>query len=466
MHFRKSITDRHPLERASQSIGETPSSSFQPFALPLFKTRAVRLFPRFEIDAINKYNRKTQSRSNRIDMISKPYESLKLSDLTPFDFVHTMLSTSKMIRLVVMVMSCWALCTWSLVHYPFQDLFSQQAAMEHHAFKAPIPGKAWQRTVSIEEDETFSACLLVMDDNHFLIEWLAYHYHSLPLRYLIAAVDPRSQTSPSPIFDRWRNKEDGMTIIEWTDEDFMDENELLEAEQKVRLQFGDITPALVRHRARQRLFYYKCMKKMKEDDRTWTLMTDTDEFLRVNYDTVKATGLKEQSRIPSISEPASIRTVLHAELERPGTNLTKSPCIQIPRLRFGAVPSSNPPTGMLPEGWDTDKFLTLFWRKHAGVEQYWANKISKVLIDVSQVNWNELVPVESIHRPIKSLCNKRKLHVRAPDSVLVINHYLGSNEQYEYRNDARQSEKEGRTRTVSLIYFVSLLLKGNSNGTL
>ena len=385
---------------------------------------------------------------------NKPDENwMKLSDLKLLQFVHSMLSTSKMIRLVVMVTSCWALCTYTLVQYPFQDVFlHNQGQMDKQSFKAPIPSKAWQRTVSIEQDDTFSACLLVMDDNHFLVEWLAYHYYALPLRYLVVAVDPRSQTSPTPILDRYRNKEDGMTIIEWTDEDYMNDEELIEAEQKVRNQFGNLTSTLVRHRARQRLFYYKCMQKMKEEDRTWTLMTDTDEFLRVNYDNVKDTGLEEYGRIPRISEPASIRSVLHAELERPNTNLTKTPCIQIPRLRFGAVTSGKAPTGMLPEGWDnTDNFLTLFWRKHAGAEQYWANKISKVMIDVSQVNWEELVPVESIHRPIKSLCNKRKLHVRANESPLVINHYLGSYEQYVYRNDARQDEKkEGRTRAVSV----------------
>ena len=28
------------------------------------------------------------------------------------------------------------------------------------------------------DDSSSAACLLIMDDNHFLIEWLAYHYHT------------------------------------------------------------------------------------------------------------------------------------------------------------------------------------------------------------------------------------------------------------------------------------------------
>src|SRR3569832_1678776 len=41
------------------------------------------------------------------------------------------------------------------------------------------PTETKKSTLSKQEDtqEYMSACLLVMDDNHWLIEWLAYHYH-------------------------------------------------------------------------------------------------------------------------------------------------------------------------------------------------------------------------------------------------------------------------------------------------
>ena len=48
-----------------------------------------------------------------------------------------------------------------------------------------------------EQGEGTAACLLIMDSNHLLIEWLAYHYHVLRLRHLIVAVDPRSTTTPT-----------------------------------------------------------------------------------------------------------------------------------------------------------------------------------------------------------------------------------------------------------------------------
>jgi hypothetical protein len=43
------------------------------------------------------------------------------------------------------------------------------------------------------EDKSFSACLLIMDDNHRLSEWIAYHHFALPLRHLVVTVDPRNR---------------------------------------------------------------------------------------------------------------------------------------------------------------------------------------------------------------------------------------------------------------------------------
>jgi hypothetical protein len=48
----------------------------------------------------------------------------------------------------------------------------------------PTPTTPTRTKPIIKEDyddptNSFAACLLFMDDNHFLIEWLAYHYHVL-----------------------------------------------------------------------------------------------------------------------------------------------------------------------------------------------------------------------------------------------------------------------------------------------
>lgn len=73
---------------------------------------------------------------------------------------------------------------------------------------------------SLSRNATFAACLLIKDDNEILNEWIAYHYHSLNMRFLIVAVDPHSSQSPSPILDKWKLLTD-LNIIEWSDDKYM-----------------------------------------------------------------------------------------------------------------------------------------------------------------------------------------------------------------------------------------------------
>ena len=65
------------------------------------------------------------------------------------------------------------------------------------------------------DKEGLSACLLVNDENPRLPEWLAYHYHMLPLRSLIVAVDPVSKHQPDEILSRWPSM--GVEVDIWND---------------------------------------------------------------------------------------------------------------------------------------------------------------------------------------------------------------------------------------------------------
>lgn len=67
--------------------------------------------------------------------------------------------------------------------------------------------------------EGLSACLLVNDENPRLPEWLAYHYHVLPLRSIIVAVDPASRHQPDEILGRWPQM--GMEVDVWHDIDYL-----------------------------------------------------------------------------------------------------------------------------------------------------------------------------------------------------------------------------------------------------
>ena len=55
-----------------------------------------------------------------------------------------------------------------------------------------------------------------------------------------------------------------------------------------------------------------------------------------------------------------------------------------------------------------------------------------------RISFDEIQPVDSIHLPIRQYCEQRRLHTRSVQSLLLINHYIGSYEQYTYREkDAR-----------------------------
>lgn len=312
-----------------------------------------------------------------------------------------------------------------------------------------------------------AACLLVMDDNHFLIEWIAYHYHTLNLRRLILLADPKSLTTPKPVLDRW---DDLIDIQQWHDSDYATQEEVNKAHQGVLEYFGggsgnDISPKLVRHRARQRLFYHKCLQSLKiEDQYSWVLLTDTDEFLTLNYPLIEQQNLTAMS----VDQPGSTLKFLnqHSNTEyaypvdkdqinenQPLHILQSSPCIQIPRIRYGAKESDKiselpPELASLP-AFNASDFLSLRWKVHASSYDYKLNKISKTLIDLSRVKLEDIVPVDSIHMPIRSICSQRRLHIRKSQSFLTINHYLGSAEQYTYRqNDARSGNAQSNERSL------------------
>ena len=78
-----------------------------------------------------------------------------------------------------------------------------------------LPAKMTEPVANhVNPEETFSACLLVMDENFRLQEWLAFAYFTLPLKYVVIAIDPRSKQPPTDKLDIFRT-ELNMTILEW-----------------------------------------------------------------------------------------------------------------------------------------------------------------------------------------------------------------------------------------------------------
>jgi hypothetical protein len=308
-----------------------------------------------------------------------------------------------------------------------------------------------------QEEDAFSACLMIMDDNAHLIEWLAYHYQALPLRRLIIAVDPRSQTSPTEILNRW----DGlMEIAEWSDEDFMPPA-LISAHHKSMTE--DETTKLFRQR--QEEFYTRCMARLHHEKKTWVALVDTDEYILPNsnaHEPYRLFGYDD-------SKQGTDRTVLELlhEAQREhhqGHNeavfqkLQETPCFPMARLSFGVQESESKEfQKSVPYGFDAAQFQTLRWRWHAGRTNKKTNKISKSIIDVSRVDPSLFVPTEQVmvHIPVKEYCDIdgggiQHLWILNVMSPLVVHHYAGTWEQWTHRKDTRG--KRTRAAYETLMY--------------
>jgi hypothetical protein len=328
--------------------------------------------------------------------------------------------------------------------------------------------------------ETAAGCLLVMDDNHFLIEWIAYHYHVVNLRHLIVAIDPRSQTLPDEIVQRWKNHMNISVWYNYNDYNLHNQSAILEAEERVRIVLQNAKEPynydLIQHRARQRLFYSQCMMKHQQASahHGWTLFLDTDEFVSINYPMLSSLRPfydMNNIPIPSISEPGSVLKLLQLEQDyfnfneeaQQSNNITSSPCIQIPRFRYGIVEMPKSPLHYnLPATVNASHYATLRWQIHAKTNNYGMNRISKTIIDLRRISSDELYDnfpiVESIHKPLPMHCTRRKLHIRSTQQIFVIHHYLGTYEQYTFRKDSRgRNERSEKVRLILNNTFVFVI---------
>jgi hypothetical protein len=328
-------------------------------------------------------------------------------------------------------------------------------ARHQHSYRLeqPLPSSSKevpltrQHNIPLRNDNnsTFSACLLVMDDNHFLMEWLAYHYHTLPLRYLVIAVDPRSRTSPKLVLDRWENKD--MTIVRWSDRHFLPKEWLgrMPAE-------NDPIGKLMKHRERQRNFYPTCFELLKQAGREWTMVIDIDEFAMQNqHYFVNASSSQTTKKYPTTASTASSTTssttLLEAiqaqeEEQQPPHNTT---CITMPRLRFGNYEDGNT-TGkpLAPVGFRDQDFVTLRWRWRAELHSRKHNRNPKSMIHlqrISQHSTNFSRQDTDAHRPVRSECPQRNLYILNRASPFSVHHYVGSPEQFQFRRDARDGTK-------------------------
>ena len=274
----------------------------------------------------------------------------------------------------------------------------------------------------LQQQRGFSACMVTMDDNHLWPEFLAYHYHYLPLRRVIVAVDPLSKTSPSPIFERYR-RHGLMNITEWSDHDYLSPKTI----EKLK------SPELTQHQIlkwRQGLLLEACLRTLRAENRTWVALIDTDEYIIINQ------HASDQHRIQE--RKSTVQGMLNSEKNWQHNNNTPSVCVGMHRLEIGTKESNASevqdlvPTGAGLNGSD---FLTLRYRWTKNREHI---KPGKCMVDVSRITAKEFSHGNhNPHRPVRSRCSKHEVFRKNSLVPFIVGHYKGTFEQFSSRDDGR-----------------------------
>jgi hypothetical protein len=202
----------------------------------------------------------------------------------------------------------------------------------------------------------------------------------------------------------------------------------------------DNKPGRVRKRYiyRQLFFMGKCLTHLHHAKQTWTALWDPDEYLVFR----KGMGSsKLPAVVPSTSQPNVFVDFVKESMD-PNTR-----CITIPRVLMGAEREEALTTKELADSEsvvdDPQRLTTFRWHFHTDEKDSQINGLTKVMVDASSLA--ELMPltIRNPHRPLLEICGSP--HFRDnQDSPFRLNHYLGSWEEYSYRDDARTGKERSK----------------------
>mmetsp|Transcript_60463 Transcript_60463/g.148352 ORF Transcript_60463/g.148352 Transcript_60463/m.148352 type:complete len:535 (-) Transcript_60463:1133-2737(-) len=370
----------------------------------------------------------------------------------------------------------------------------------------PVDTSSRRRHSVSSSSSSFAACLLTMEDDFVLPEWIAYHYTRLPLRRLIVAIDPRSRTRPTEILERWN---DLIKITVWNDTQFFPLSYRLSIMENPNNKTLSERHTLM-HRFRQRFFYMHCLQQVKREyqhDRkiqeekgdqqtpsssyssipspTWVVLIDSDEFLQspnpnwkhypwlVDQTQQQHNQKEEERRKDKASTGISLNgshlkskssdwTVLEL-LDRlqlgtetkTGPLSSSSVCIGLPRLLFGTKKNSH---DQKEEGGDdqhhdllatlnlsSPDLMTFQWIYHGKLIDTKVNRVGKSMINLKNVPYDSFsFRNTDIHRPLLDYCTEQDVWIQNVDSPFIVRHYIGTFRQWSSRADARKSRNKER----------------------
>ena len=326
-----------------------------------------------------------------------------------------------------------------------------------------------------------AGCLVNLEDTIRLAEWLPYHYATLPLGSVVIALDPKNSDRgierTLELIDLWKDK---IEITVWPDY-FLPKERIFRKEQ-----------SYTRHR--QVYFANQCLAYHKQQNRTWTLLTDNDEYLTFNYvhddeslafdhpaaNKTKIKRILKKNRkkfmplrkhLPMQNESTVLDFLHETERKMSNKNATKTKrkrkkkretsgakkffptCIRLPGIRYGGDRGVNATS--VDHKIIEPRYLTTLRDIHHERRQ---SKFSKVIIDASNVKsgdleWSKENNARTIHNPSKA-CGPNGSSTSGadyPSSLFRLNHYLGTLESYleragDYRKRDPKTYKEKAKR--------------------
>lgn len=225
-----------------------------------------------------------------------------------------------------------------------------------------------------DESPAFSTCLLVRDvDNSKLVEWIAYHYFAMPLRYVVVLRDPASQVASDEVLRRWKPL---LNIVPWTDENLVDKDaktSFARSESENESENENEQEFQVR---REKAFYHSCALHMQTNKRAMVSFQQVNEYAAINEDfVINAKSL--------IQQPGSVLRLLQAahSYEAKKTPLS---CVTTYSTQFSAITSSNAEDvkAGVPDFLDAQRFDTLKWRYRRLTK---IDQIGKSFLDMSSI---------------------------------------------------------------------------------
>ncbi|GAX26719.1 hypothetical protein FisN_2Hh334 [Fistulifera solaris] len=303
-------------------------------------------------------------------------------------------------------------------HLAFEesDILKRQGHSNHTSNAIKLPPYTPQ--------ESFGACALVLNQNHRITEWIAYHYFALPMRTLIIAYDPKSTQRATQLLHRWRTV---MDIVEWEEDDYLPANW---SEGIARQKFWAKPVESVIYENRQIYFMQQCTLAMAAKNVSRVIHHDVDEYLRIQTKVVRGFDTTRPGHITAFLNQKNISDVV------PGWSHNAS-CWVFHRHLFTPMREDSS-----TERQSIHKAIDFPWLRPVHLDtlryRYRNARIQQTGKGILQLNHipstilfrrvNFFDKWLKVHNPLgRSLCQGPW-----PSSPLILNHYTGSYEAYLY----------------------------------